>query len=120
MPGDDEFDGNSSFELDPESESQLGQDVTSSTSSIHKRAAAPPKCNPFAPSSFAPRMSFERRRWAHAFPLRSDGTPIFQHWTSVQTQNELESLSPIAASSYTNNSDDIRNISPDSKASSDN
>ena len=47
-----------------------------------------PKVNPFCPSSFKPKMSFERRRWAHAFPLRSDGTPIYDHWTSVQTNTE--------------------------------
>ena len=38
-------------------------------------------------------MSFDRRRWMHLFPLRTDGTPIFQHWINVKrtsaTQNEI-------------------------------
>jgi hypothetical protein len=42
------------------------------------------KVNPFMPSAIKPRMSFERRRWAHIFPLRSDGTPILPNWTPQQ------------------------------------
>jgi len=34
-------------------------------------------------------MSFERRRWAHLFPLRDDGTPIFENVT-VKTATDPE------------------------------
>jgi len=91
-------------------------DVSGSSTSIFKRPLVASKVNPFAPSSFKPRMSFERRRWAHTFPLRSDGTPIFQHWTSVRGQSELEGLSPIS-SSFSNNAlseNEVKNASPDS------
>jgi len=91
-------------------------DVCGSSTSIFKRPSATSKVNPFAPSSFKPRMSFERRRWAHTFPLRSDGTPIFQHWTTVQGQSD-PILSPISSSLSNNNvmsDNEAKNVSPDS------
>lgn len=87
-------------------ESESDHLITGSSTSIFKRR----KVNPFTPSASKPKMSFERRRWVHAFPLRSDGTPIYQHWTTVQTQNEFDNPSPIGES-Y---SEDIKNVSPDS------
>ena len=87
-------------------DSDSDQLITGSSTSIFNRR----KVNPFTPSTSKPKMSFERRRWVHAFPLRGDGTPIYQHWTTVPTQNELENLSPIGES-Y---NEDIKNISPDS------
>ena len=65
-------------------------------------------------------MSFERRRWAHTFPLRSDGTPIFQHWTSVPPA-EMENDAPPISTSFSNNNGggdfDHKNVSPDSNKS---
>lgn len=49
------------------------------------------KVNPFMPSSIKNRMSTQRRPWAHIFPLRSDGSPIFPNIT-VKTNNEPETL----------------------------
>jgi hypothetical protein len=78
-------DDDSSLELESDN------DTNEAASMISKRNKS--KVNPFAPSSVKPKMSFERRRWAHTFPLRSDGTPIYQHWTSVQTNNEFQNFS---------------------------
>jgi DEP domain-containing protein 5 len=39
------------------------------------------------PSSVKTKMSFERRRWVHLFPLTSDGAPIYPNWTVVQTES---------------------------------
>ena len=63
-------DDDSSLELDSDPES-------TSTSNIH---ASRKKINPFSPSTIKTKMSFDRRRWAHLFPLKPDGSPIFQHW----------------------------------------
>lgn len=41
------------------------------------------------PSSITQRMSSQRRPWAHIFPLRSDGTPMFPHWTTVKSNNDM-------------------------------
>ena len=45
------------------------------------------KINPFSPSTIKPKMSFDRRRFAHIFPLNPDGSPIFPHRTTVKTSN---------------------------------
>ena len=80
----DEF-ADSSLELDSECEqmtstSDFNGSTSSKASNNNKRMTA--IVNPFAPSSHKPRMSFERRRWAHAFALASDGSPIYHHWTN--------------------------------------
>jgi hypothetical protein len=42
-------------------------------------------------------MSFERRRWAHLFPLRDDGTPIFENVT-VKTAADTDNPEQTASS----------------------
>jgi DEP domain-containing protein 5 len=77
-----ENDDDSSLELESDNEVNHQE----SASNGQKRVKS--KVNPFQPSSIRPKMSFERRRWAHTFPLRSDGTPIYQHWISVRPYPE--------------------------------
>ena len=70
------------------------------------------KINPFMPSSIKPRMSFERRRWAHIFPLRSDGTPIYAHinWTTVRTNNNNNNNGELGGTS--SSADNVNLVSP--------
>ncbi len=77
-----------------------------STTNNTNSSLAKSKVNPFMPSTIKPRMSFERRRWAHIFPLRSDGTPLFPHWTPKlnengdgdDIENNINLVSPTSAS----------------------
>ena len=119
---DENYEDDSSLELDSDSEQMTTSvtDVNGSSINIAKRLDL--KVNPFKPSSYKPKMSFERRRWAHTFPLRSDGTPIFQHWTSVPPA-EMENEAPPISTSFSNNNGggggefDHQNVSPDSSKS---
>ena len=70
------------------------------------------KINPFMPSTIKPRMSFERRRWAHIFPLRSDGTIIFPNWTQVKTNSNLLEMNPPLASDNNSQAQISNHISP--------
>jgi hypothetical protein len=73
------WDGDSSFEFDsdPETQSAISNTNIGGTNGSKKAI------NPFKPSTIKAKMSFERRRWAHLFPLRPDGTPIFSHQVTV-------------------------------------
>ena len=66
--------------------SSNNNNISSTTNNTNSNLAKS-KVNPFMPSTIKPRMSFERRRWAHIFPLRSDGTPLFPHWTPKLNEN---------------------------------
>ena len=48
--------------------------------------------NPFMPSLIKQRMSMQRRPWAHLYPLRSDGSPIFPN--QVKVVNNLNNYDP--------------------------
>jgi hypothetical protein len=43
--------------------------------------------NPFMPSLVKQKMSMQRRPWAHLYPLRSDGSPIFPNTTVVSASS---------------------------------
>lgn len=90
-----ENDDDSSLELESDNE------VNHQESSSNGQKRVKSKVNPFQPSSIRPKMSFERRRWAHTFPLRSDGTPIYQHWISVRPYPEY---------STTNNNSQVSSV----------
>lgn len=76
---DDDID-DSSVELDSESEQSVPNEI--------KRLRKKEPINPFKEGAHKLRMTFERRRWAHIFPLENDGTPIFQHRVRVKDENE--------------------------------
>jgi hypothetical protein len=76
---DDERDENSSFEFDSDPETTVHHVNGANTNGSKKTI------NPFKPSTIKAKMSFERRRWAHLFPLRPDGTPIFSHQVTVSS-----------------------------------
>ena len=119
---DENYEDDSSLELDSDSEQMTTSVTDVNGSSINIAKWLDLKVNPFKPSSYKPKMSFERRRWAHTFPLRSDGTPIFQHWTSVPPA-EMENEAPPISTSFSNNNGggggelDHQNVSPDSSKS---
>jgi DEP domain-containing protein 5 len=98
-----ENDDDSSLELESDNE------VNHQESSSNGQKRVKSKVNPFQPSSIRPKMSFERRRWAHTFPLRSDGTPIYQHWISVRpypeysTTNNNSQVSSVFSNNNNNN-----------------
>ncbi len=75
----DDQDDDLLIELESDPETMSTSQITFGKNMYHK------KVNPFSPSTMNPRMSFDRRRWAHLFPLKPDGTPIFQHWKKVKS-----------------------------------
>lgn len=76
----------SSLEIDsdPETEPMTTNQFESKEKKRHKKSI-----NPFYPSSIKMRNSFDRRRWAHLFPLRDDGTPIYDHWFEMNSQQQV-------------------------------
>lgn len=71
-------DDDSSFDFDSDPETTMtNSNIMNSNKEANKRQQL---CmNPFSPSSFKEKRSFDRRRWAHAFPLRADDSPIYDH-----------------------------------------
>ena len=76
----------SSLEIDsdPETEPMSTLQSDAKEKKRHKKSI-----NPFYPSSIKMRNSFDRRRWAHLFPLRDDGTPIYDHWIEMNAQQQV-------------------------------
>lgn len=87
----DDDEDNSSIDIESDTEQSLAFRNEESNVSIGEAKRTKSRINPFMPESIKPRMSFERRRWAHAFPLRADGTPIFPNWTTANKSNEPDS-----------------------------
>lgn len=84
--GYDDFEMNSSYdESDPDTTfyEESNQSLTAANYSSASRKMKT-KLNPFMPSSIKQRISSQRRPWAHIFPLRSDGSPLLDHWFSVK------------------------------------
>lgn len=104
----DELEEDSSFDYDSDTE------ITPSTAP-NNQLSIRKTINPFSPSTIKVRMSFDRRRFAHLFPLRSDGTPIFQHWmtvTSIDLSNSNQNIPNILSmKSLTSNSNNNNGIS---------
>jgi hypothetical protein len=100
----DDEDDDSSLDMESDSEQTYltpnNEDTSNNSSSITKKIKL--KVNPFAPSLIKPKMSFERRRWAHLFPLRDDGTPIFENVT-VKTATDIDNLEQPANNNSNNN-----------------
>ncbi len=80
----DDQDDDSSLELDSDPETTTTSSSSQQLSNMHSNRK---KINPFSPSTIRTRMSFDRRRWAHLFPLKPDGTPIFPNWITVKSVN---------------------------------
>lgn len=76
----------SSLEIDSDPETEPSNVIHSENNKEKKRQRKP--INPFYPSSMKMRNSFDRRRWAHLFPLRDDGTPIYDHWFEMNSQQQ--------------------------------
>jgi DEP domain-containing protein 5 len=86
-----------------------GNDPNNCSTNIYKKTKK--RVNPFKPSSFKPKMSFERRRWAHVFPLSTDGTPIYEHRTTTKSSfsDNLELLET-NSNNNNNNKSEAKNL----------
>ena len=87
-------DDDSSFDSDSDNEAN---DTQAAVEARAKRKAKY-KVNPFMPSSIKPKMSFERRRWAHLFPLASDGSPMLPNWVKTNTSGPMGHEATISGS----------------------
>lgn len=100
----DDDDDDSSLDMESDSEqtyiAQNNEETSNTSNSLTKKVKL--KVNPFAPSLIKPKMSFERRRWAHLFPLRDDGTPIFENVT-VKTTTDGDNPEQSASININNN-----------------